>query len=166
MKLNHLAAALTFLLIVLLEAFENPFDFSPFVESLLTPDWFAIVCFYWAAHQHLRVPPLAMWLIGFLMDVLTSTPFGLHSVTATLAILLGHRLVDSESGQLGLLKLGFLVLLVVLSGTVKSIVFMFVDMPVSYSIFSSLLPVLSSAVAWLILSNLFDSVLKPPPDFY
>lgn len=166
MKLNYFAVTLTFLLIFLLAAFENPFDFSPFVESLLTPDWFAVVCFYWAAHQQLRVPPLALWLVGILMDVLMSTPFGLHSVTATLAILLGHRLVGSESGQLGLLKLGFLVLLVMLSGTVKSIVFMFVDMPVSYTISSSLLPVLSSALVWLILSNLFDSVLKPPPDFY
>lgn len=157
---------MTFLVMLLLAAFENPFEVPVSVDRMLEPDWFAIICFYWATHRQIRVPPMVMWLMGLLVDSLTSTPFGVSGITAGLAIFIGYRIVDLEMKQRFLLEVSCVTLLVILSSASKSIVFMFTEFPASFEISSLFLPILSSALVWMIVSTFLDSVLRPDDEYY
>ena len=58
LRLNNWTVLMTFLVMLLLAAFENPFEVPVSVDRMLEPDWFAIICFYWATHRQIRVPPM------------------------------------------------------------------------------------------------------------
>ena len=166
LRLNNLTIAMTFVVMLLLAAFENPFDIPVAIARMLEPDWFAIICFYWATHRQIQVPPIAMWLMGLLMDALTSTPFGVSGITAALAIFIGYRIIDLEIKQRFLLEVSCVTLLVILSAATKSIVFMFTEFPVSFELSSIFLPILSSALMWMVVSTLLDSASLPDDEYY
>ena len=104
--------------------------------------------------------------MGLFVDSLTSTPFGVSGITAGLAIFIGYRIVDLEIKQRFLLEVSCVTLLVILSSASKSIVFMFTEFPASFEISSLFLPILSSALVWMVVSTFLDSVLRPDDEYY
>jgi|GEM_PF-5731833 len=85
---------------ILLAALPTPFDRAPLPDPVLTAVYLACVC------RPASVPPLLLFGLGLLHDLLSFTPIGLHAFVYVLVYALSQRLPVDDSRILSL-WLGF-----------------------------------------------------------
>ena len=105
---------------LLLTAARAPLD-APDWFRWLRPDWALAVLLFWVLRASARPGLVWAWLLGILVDVLTSDPLGLNALTLAVAVFLATRLQQRLASLPVVQQTAFVLAVVAASELVKAL---------------------------------------------
>ncbi len=148
-SMNWFVVALTFVAAMMLELVALPDMLSPF-----RPEWLVLTQIYWLLRRPDRVGIASAFVIGIVMDVLTGSYFGVHSLALCIVsyLVLG---IHKRFRMFPMAKQAFVIF--VLSGIQLLIVYaMRAALSVADNGFDYLWQAIISALVWPILVIVYD----------
>ena len=143
--------AATILGALLLTAARAPLD-APLWLRWLAPDWMLAVLLFWILGASARPGLVWAWLLGILVDVLTSDPLGLNALTLAVAVFLTTRFGQRLASWPVVQQAAFVAALALASELAKALLRTALgDFDLSLDLFVVFLPAVTTTAVFLLL---------------